>query len=131
MVRARLFRPPIGHNGAMTDSDRRRADRDRLRLTRPNAGVILYRHRATGRLVVLGVPNVAAARNRFDFAIATRTASALPDPHLMDDARAHGFDGLGMDVLEEVEVDPTATSRSLASDLDVLVELWRERLARG
>ncbi len=106
-------------------------DRDRLRLSRPNAGVILYRHRATGRLLVLGVPNVVAARNRLDFAISTRTASALPDPYLAEDAHTHGFDGLGMDVLEEVEVGASATSRSLSADLDVLVELWRERLARG
>lgn len=122
----------IGHNGAMTEMDRnrRRADRDRLRLSPPNAGVVLYRHRATGRLVVTGVPNLKAAQNRFDFAVSMRSASALSDPALMDDARTHGFDGLGFDVLEEVEVDPTATTRQIQADLDTLVELWRERLAR-
>ncbi|MEI7742675.1 MAG: GIY-YIG nuclease family protein [Chloroflexota bacterium] len=112
----------------MNDHERRRADRDRLHNAPPDAGVILVRHRATGRLVVAPVENLAAARNRFDLAISTRSGGALPDLRLAEDVRTHGFDGLGFEVLESVEVEPGTTTAALRADLAVLAELWRERL---
>jgi hypothetical protein len=112
----------------MTDRERRRQLRDQARSAPPDAGVIVVRHAATGRRVVTAVENLAGARNRFAFALATGTLSALPDPHLAADARAHGTDGLSLEVLETVAVEPGADMSAVRRDLDTLVSLWRERL---
>ena len=115
----------------MTDRDRRRADRERLEARPPDAGVIALRHRATGRLVVVPAENLPGARNRFEFAVTTNLPSALPDPYLAADARTHGVDGLELDVLETVPVEPGADRADLRADLEVLAALWRERLDQG
>ena len=115
----------------MTEHDRRRADRDRLRAEPPDAGVIAIRHSGTGRVVVVAVENLAGARNRFDFAVTTNLPSALPDPDLAADARARGMDGLELEVLEAVPVEPGTDAASLRGDLEVLATLWRERLGSG
>jgi len=115
----------------MADKEQRRADRDRLRARPPDAGVIVVRHLATGRIAVVVVANLAAARNRFDFAIATCSGSALPDLRLAADVRDHGWEGVELEVLEEVPVEPGMTAADLRSDLSVLADLWRERLTPG
>lgn len=115
----------------MTERDRRRAHRDQLRDAPPDAGILAFRHRVTGRVVVVGTENLAGLRNRFEFAQATGLAGALPDPHLVADAKAHGLDAVELEVLETVPVEPGTEARALRSDLDTLAELWRERLASG
>ncbi len=115
----------------MTDQERRRADRTRLRSQPPDAGVVAIRHRQTGRVVVVAVENLGGARNRFDFAVTTNTPGALPDPYLVADARSHGMADLELEVLETVTVAPEADPAGVRADLDVLAELWRERLGGG
>ena len=115
-------------NGQMTDRERRRQLRDQARSTPPDAGVIVVRHAATGRSAVVAVENLGGARNRFAFALETGTLSAVPDPHLAADARTHGTDGLSLDVLETVAVEPGADMAAVRRDLDTLAALWRERL---
>jgi len=83
----------------------------------------------TGRVAVAGVENLAAARNRFEFAMTMRSGSALPDLRLAEDVRLHGWDGVTFEILETVPVEAGVDARALRSDLDVLAELWRERLA--
>lgn len=112
----------------MADRQQRRADRERLAAAPPAAGVIAVRHRTSGRLVVVGTENLAGARNRFDFAITMRSGSALPDLRLAADTREHGFDGLELEVLETIEVEPGTAPADLRRDLDILAGLWRERL---
>lgn len=115
----------------MTDKARRREDRDRLRATPPDAGVIRVRHAATGRAVVTGVENLGAARNRFDFAVTMRSGSALPDLRLAEDVKMHGWEGIEFEVLETVPVEPGQEPGALRDDLEVLAGLWRERFAGG
>lgn len=86
------------------------------------------RHAATGRVVVASAVNLAGARNRFDFTVATGTLGAL-DGQLQGDVRAHGADGLSFEVLETVQVEPGTPDADLRSDLATLEGLWREKLA--
>ena len=111
------------------DRDQRRADREGLRASPPDAGVIAVRHRLTGRVAVVVTENLDGLRNRVDFARETGTFSALPDPHVAADARDHGMDGVELEVLERVTVEPGGTRDTLRADLETLAGLWRERLA--
>ena len=112
----------------MSDRDQRRADRDRLRATPPDAGVVAVRHLVTGRVAIVVTENLDGIRNRIDFARQTGTFSALPDPRVAGDARDHGMDGFELEVLERVTAEPATSADTLRADLETLAALWRERL---
>jgi hypothetical protein len=123
---------PIGRptdNRAMTDRHQRRADRVRLRASAPDAGVVAVRHLLTGRVAVVATENLDGLRNRVDFARQTGTFSALPDPRVAADARDHGMDGVELEILERLTVEPGSAQDNLRVDLETLAALWRERLA--
>lgn len=111
----------------MVDKGRRRELREQARQKPPAAGIYAIRHRATGRVVVASAVNLAAARNRFDFAVGTGALGAL-DGQLGGDIRAHGVDGLEFEVLETVPVEPGSADAELRADLATLEALWREQL---
>jgi len=113
----------------MTDRTQRRADRETLRASPPDAGVIAVRNRVTGRLAVIATENLDGLRNRVDFARQTGTFSAVPDPRIAADARTHGMDSVELEVLERVTVELGTSPDELRSDLETLTVLWRERLA--
>jgi broad specificity phosphatase PhoE len=120
----------MADNGAMTDRARRRELREQIAAHPPDAGVYAIRHRATGRVIVASAVNLAGARNRFDFAVATGTHSAL-DGQLGGDIAAHGPEGLAFEVLETVTVEPGTPDADLRADLATLEALWREQLGAG
>ncbi len=111
----------------MTEHDRRRRLRATTLENPPAAGVYVIRHRATGRAVVSTAVNLAAARNRFEFCTSTGTLGSF-DSGLVADARSHGIDGLELEELEVVPVEAGSTAVSIQADLEVLADLWRERL---
>lgn len=111
----------------MTDKARRRELRDAALRNPPDAGIYAIRHRATGRVVVAATENLAGARNRFDFAVSTGALAAL-DGQLAGDIRAHGPEGLELEVLETVAVNAATTRDALRADLRTLEALWREKL---
>ena len=111
----------------MSDSTRRRELREQYRQHPPVAGIYAIRHRATGRVIVAAAVNLAGARNRFDFALATNTLGAL-DGQLGGDIRSHGADGLEFEVLETVRVEPGSPEDELRAELATLEGLWREQL---
>jgi hypothetical protein len=114
----------------MTDKQSRRELRDQARQNPPAAGIYAIRHRTTGRVVVASAVNLAAARNRFDFAVGTRTLSAL-DGRLRGDIGTHGVEGLEFEVLETVPVEPATVEADLRAELTTLEALWREELGAG
>ena len=112
----------------MTERDRRRELREQIRQQPPDAGVYAVRHRTTGRTVVAHSLNLQGARNRFDFCVATGSLGAF-DPGLVADARAHGVDGLELDVLDVVQIEAGTEPEAVRDDLETLATMWRERLA--
>ncbi len=117
-------------NRTMTDKARRRELREQALQHPPDAGVYAIRHRATGRVLVAAAVNLAGARNRFDFAVATNTLGAL-DGQLGGDIAAHGVDGLEFEVLETLEVEPGTPEAELRAELATLEALYREELGLG
>jgi hypothetical protein len=117
----------------MVDAQRRKELKTQYAQTKPEAGVYRITHAATGTTIVRSSANLASARNRFDFAVAQKSAGAL-DQSLKRDVLAHGFDALAFEVLEAIQPAEDATPEQIAADLKVLEQLWREQvtdLSRG
>jgi hypothetical protein len=114
----------------MMSSQRRRELRARYEQRPSEAGVYALRIMATGRVLVASTTDLAAARNRLDFAQATQTPGAL-DHRVAADVRAFGFDAFVLEVLDSLEITPAMTPDDVRADLDALEQLWREKHAAG
>lgn len=112
----------------MTDKARRRELREQYRETRPEAGVYAVRNTRTARVLLASTPNLAGARNRFEFARSTASLGAL-DQRLRRDAERFGIDAFELEVLEVLDVSVATTPAEVARDLTTLEELWRDKLA--
>ncbi len=112
----------------MTDRARRRELLSEYRRTTPEAGVYALRNTRTGRVLLGSSPNLAALRNRFEFARSTASLGAL-DQRLRGDAAHFGIDAFELEILEVLDEDPARPPSGLARDLATLEELWREKLA--
>lgn len=109
------------------DRDRRRHLAEEYRLRPREAAVYLIRDGRSGRALLASTPDLASVRNRFDFALATGTASAI-DLRLVSIAR-DGLDALSLEVIDVLEVDATMTDAQVREDLAALEAAWREQLA--
>jgi len=117
----------VTHTRPMNHKARRRELRDAAQLHPPEAGVYAIRHQETGRLLVTATQNLAGAQNRFAFAVSTGPLGVL-DTQLAGDIRKHGAEGLELEVLETVAVEPGTPPDGLRADLRTLEALWREKL---
>ena len=111
----------------MVDRERRRELREEFERIRPEAGVYLIRNGKSGRALLGSTRNLAALRNRVDFARRTGMHSAL-DLRLREETARDGIDAFSLEVLEILEVTPEMTETQMLADLGALEELWRERL---
>ena len=84
--------------------------------------------RPRAALLVAATTDLAAARNRLDFAKATRTPGAL-DHRVAADVRAFGVDAFVFEILDRLEITPAMTPDDARADLGALEQLWREKLA--
>jgi hypothetical protein len=110
------------------DRDRRRQLADEYRLRPREAAVYLIRDGRSGRALLASTPDLASLRNRFDFALATGTASAI-DGRITTAIAPDGLDALSLEVIDVLEVDATATEAQVRDDLAALEAAWREKLA--
>ena len=110
------------------DRDRRRQLAEEYRLRPREAAVYLVRDGRSGRAHLASTPDLASVRNRFDFALATGTASAI-DLRLTSAIARDGLDALSLEVVDVLEVDATMTDAQVRADLAVLEAAWREQLA--
>ena len=109
------------------DQSRRKALREQFDQSRPEAGVYRIVNTRTNRALLGSATNLAAVRNRLEFARSTGSFGAL-DHRLVPDARSYGIDAFTLDVLEVLTPRPEMTPAALRADLEVLEDLWREKL---
>jgi hypothetical protein len=112
----------------MTSPQRRRELRAAYEQRPSEAGVYALHNTATGRVLVASTTDLAAVRNRLDFAKATQTPGAL-DHRLAADLRVHGVDAFVFEVLDVLKITPAMTPDDARADLGALEQLWREKLA--
>lgn len=111
-----------------TDGDRRKELRAAYDQRRTEAGVYVLRNVVTGRVFLGSSPDLGSVRNRLEFGQATETSGVL-DRRMAADARAHGMGSFELEVLDALAVPDGTPSDDVATDLEVLEALWREKLA--
>lgn len=87
--------------------------------------VCAVRCTANGKLLLLAAPNPEGQRNRFDFSQATDSCMISA---LAPDWKAHGSGAFAFEVLETLEKGPDQTDADFRADLEVLRDIWREKL---
>lgn len=85
----------------------------------------MIRNRKTGTRLILSTPNLDGAKNQFAFAQATGSCVHML---LQDEWRKAGGEAFELTVLEELKKKEDQTDREFRKDLEVLLELWRNRL---
>ena len=91
-------------------------------------GVFCIRCGATGERWLHATDDLRGSRNRFSFSVATELC---PEPAMADSWKVHGPASFTFEVLEELEKKESQTDREFAGEIEVLLELWREKLKSG
>jgi hypothetical protein len=112
----------------LTDRARRKELLAQYNQARPEAGVYRLVNSASGRTLLASAPDLAAVRNKLEFAKAHDMPSVL-DYRLHADFRQYGADSFVLEVLDVLAVTPEMTPEQIRADLSALLELWRERMA--
>lgn len=112
----------------MTDKQTRRELKTAYRENPPAAGVYAITNTQRKRTLLGASANLPSVENKLAFARSTGLPGAL-DVRLRKDLAADGLDALSFEVLEELVPVPGQTDAELKADLDVLLGLWREKLA--
>lgn len=111
----------------MTDKARRRRLVADYRQSPPEAGVYKIVNTQTGKALLGSAANLASVRSKLEFAVKTRSGSAL-DWRLKQDVQKYGPEVFSLDVLEVLDVTPAMTRAEILADLATLEALWREKL---
>ncbi len=112
----------------MSDAGRRRELRAAYKRRTPDAGVYSLRNTANDRMLIGSSADLGSLQNRFDFAQATGSVSAL-DGRLVSDARTFGVAAFELEILDRLSVGSETSAEQLAADLAELEALWRAKLA--
>ncbi len=112
----------------MTDKATRRELKAAYRENPPTAGVYAITNTMRNRTLLGASANLPSVENKLAFARSTGLPGAL-DVRLRKDLATDGLDALTFEVLEELAPVPGQTDAELKADLDVLLGMWREKLA--
>lgn len=80
------------------------------------------------RRYIKSTMDIGGIKNRFSFAMAI---GSCPDPALRREWSEYGNKSLSLTVLEELEMGEDQTDGEFAKDIELLLELWREKSAPG
>ena len=89
-------------------------------------GVIVIKNTHTGKMLIEGTTDLQGNKNRFDFA--QKTGSCI-HPKLQAEWAGLGSSAFVYEVLEEIEKGETQTSAEFKEDVDLLKEIWMEKLS--
>ncbi len=89
-------------------------------------GVFAIRNTVNNRLLLDATTDLQGSKNRFDFTKMTGSGLHLK---IQKDWTAQKGEGFVFEVLEELEKDPVQTQQEFEADIQVLKELWGEKLA--
>lgn len=112
----------------MTDKATRRELKAAYRENPPAMGVYAITNTKRHRVLLGASTNLPSVENKIAFARSTGLPGAL-DVRLRKDVAADGLDALTFEVLEELAPVPGQTESERKADLDLLLALWREKLA--
>lgn len=88
-------------------------------------GIYSITNTATGKIILLCDTDLNNAKNRFDF---SQKTSTHPHKKLQDDFKKYGVNGFTFTVLEELKKKGEQTMDEFKEDLNLLYEIWQEKL---
>ena len=87
-------------------------------------GIYAIRNTINGKIYLDASPDIAAAENRFSFALQTGSCVVVKLTH---DWKAYGVGAFTFEVLETLEKNEDQTLAEFREDLDLLKKLWAEK----
>ena len=91
-----------------------------------SGGAYMITNTATGKKMLVCETNLRGSKQRFDFARQTKTNLSW---RLQKDWEQYGPEVFTFTLLEEIEMQPTQTKEDFAKDLELLHEIWLEKLS--
>ena len=89
-------------------------------------GVYLVRNMRSGKLLLEATKDLQGSRNRFEFA--QKTGSCVY-AKLQKDWPEYGSEAFVFEALEELPKGETQTDKEFKADIDLLKEMWLEKLS--
>ncbi len=89
-------------------------------------GVYAIKNTANGKILLQSAADLYGCKNRFEFAQKTGGCAAL---QLHEDWKIFGAVAFTFEILEQLEKKDTQTLKEFSQDIEVLKEIWLEKLA--
>lgn len=89
-------------------------------------GVYLIRNRQSNRLLVDSTADLSSIKNRFEFSVKTDSCVYMK---LQKDWAELGGGSFSLEILEELRKNDSQTSAAFKADVDLLKEMWLEKLS--
>ena len=109
------------------NSERKKALKDAYKSKPVIGGVCCIRCSGNHRTYLQATVDTESLKNRFNFAISTRSC---PDPSLRSEWVKYGADSFTFTVLEEIKKGENQTDKEFSDDINVLYEMWLEKLGQ-
>lgn len=106
------------------NTDRRKQLRDDYKHKPAVGGVYAIDCSADDSRTIKSTVDMPGIRNRFQFAMNTRTC---PDPTLRAKWEHYGAEAFSLTVLEELDMKQDQTSREFADEVRLLCEMWTDK----
>jgi hypothetical protein len=89
-------------------------------------GVYTIRNTSNNKLLLEAATDLQGSKNRFDFA---KSTGSCVNTKLYADWAKQGSGDFVLEVLEELEKGETQTDKEFKADVDLLREMWLEKLS--
>ncbi len=89
-------------------------------------GVFVIRNTVTGQMLLLSTLDLQGAKNSFNFT--KKVGGGCFHMKLQEVWKEFGDKAFEMEVLEELEKQETQTNKEFRQDMDLLEEMWLEKL---
>ena len=110
----------------MMDNNRKKELQSQYREREITGGVYIIRNTLNNKLFLDAAIDLHGSKNRFEFA--QKTGSCV-NVKLQRDWEEQGSGGFAFEVLEELKMGETQTQKEFKADIELLKEIWREKLA--
>lgn len=87
-------------------------------------GVFCIKCTSTGRMWLKSTKDMNGQRNKFEFFVKT---NSCPEPRMHTEWNMYGAAAFSFVVLEELEKGETQTEQEFSKDIDLLLEIWKEK----
>lgn len=106
------------------DSARKKELKNAYKSKPVTGGICCIRCSGNQRLLIKATEDIESLRNRFNFAMVTKTC---PDPSMRDEWAKYGGKSFSFEVLEEIRKGEDQTEKEFSDDINDLYTMWLEK----